>query len=58
MNTKYQEVLDSFKKVAEFFGEDPMRATPEQVFGIITQFVDLFKVQLLEVINICQECSF
>jgi len=41
--------MDSFGKVAEYFGEEPKKATPDLVFGVISQFVELFTTSITEI---------
>ena len=47
INTKLTEVNELYNKVALFFAEDPKKTPPDQLFSIITQFIEIFKVTIL-----------
>jgi hypothetical protein len=42
----YQQSEIDFNKTCEFLGEDPTKKTPEELFGIITEFLNSFEVSI------------
>lgn len=40
----FLECVAQFNKCSELFGEDPKKINPEELFGIINNFIELIKV--------------
>lgn len=43
----FQQVENEFKSLADWFGEDPSKKTPEELFGTLNDFVTQYEVRLL-----------